>query len=193
MSIDNLELVQIIKKAQEGEKKELETILKMYKPLIVKSVMRIYIYGYETEDLIQIGNIALINAVNKYDCGRNIPFTSYAKRAIQNSFNEELRKVIGKKDSEKFIYSLNSLNKYGIEVIEALESEENVEETAILKEEIALLNVALNKLSSEEKEILDWFYFRQRTLKEYAELKGLNRTTVVKRKTRAIEKLRKFF
>ncbi|MBI6872719.1 sigma-70 family RNA polymerase sigma factor [Clostridium aciditolerans] len=165
----------------------------MYKPLIAKSAMRIYIYGYQAEDLIQIGGIALINAVNKYDCDKNIPFTSYAKKAIQNSFNKELRKVIGKKDNEKFSYSLNSLNKYGVEVIEALESEENVEETAILKEEIALLKVALNSLSPDEKEILDWFYFRQRTLKEYAEVKGLNRTTVVKRKTRAIEKLRKFF
>lgn len=165
----------------------------MYKPLIAKNAMRIYIYGYEVEDLIQIENIALINAVNKYDCDKNIPFTSYAKRAIQNFLNDELRKFIGKKDNEKFSCSLNSLNKHGTEIIEALESEENVEDAVVLKEEIAMLRVALNKLSSEEKEILDWFYFRQRTLKEYAELKGLKRTAVVKRKTRAIEKLRKFF
>lgn len=155
--------------------------------------MRIYIYGYEVEDLIQIGSIALINAVNKYDCDKNIPFTSYAKRAIQNSLNKELRKFVGKKDNEKFSCSLNSSNNHGIEIIEALVSEKNVEGTAILKEEIALLKVALNKLSSREKEIIDWFYFRQRTLKEYADLKGLKRTTVVKRKTRALEKLRKYF
>jgi RNA polymerase sporulation-specific sigma factor len=165
----------------------------MYKPLIIKNAVRIYIKEQEVEDLVQIGAIALINAVHKYDCSKNVPFVSYAKTAIQNSFNGELRKVISKKDNEKFSCSLNSLTKEGIEIIEYLVSEENVEEAAILKEEISILGTALDMLSPKEKEIIYWFYFKQRTIKEYAELNGLNRTTVVKRKTRALEKLRKYF
>lgn len=165
----------------------------MYKPLIIKNAVRIYIKEHQLEDLVQIGNIALINAVYKYDCSKNVPFLSYAKTAIQNSFNGELRKVISKKNNEKFSCSLNSLTKDGIEIIEYLVSDENVEEAAILKEEITILRATLNMLSTKEREIIDWVYFKQRTIKEYAELKGLNRTTVVKRKTRAIEKLRKFF
>jgi len=164
----------------------------MYKPCIIKRANQIYINGYEIEDLVQIGALALINAVNKYQLGKKNAFTTYAVTVIKNAFNQELRKVLNKKD-EKFKCSLNSLNKDGIEIIEVLVSEENVEEETIYREKIAILTEALEKLSEDEREIIKWFYFDSKPLKEYALAKGIAFNTAVKRKQRALLKLKNYF
>lgn len=171
----------------------MEEIIKMYRPFIVKKARQIYINGYELRDLIQIGVLALIKAVKKYQLGRKFAFTTYAGTAINNAFNQELRKVIDKKLDEKFKCSLNSLNKDGIEFIEILVSEENVEEDAIYKEKIIILGKALKKLSEEEREIIQWFYLYDKPLKEYASSKDISSNTAAKRKERAINKLKNYF
>lgn len=94
----------------------------MYKPSIIKNARRIYISGYEVEDLIQIGALAVIKEVKKYELERKAAFTTYANTVIKNAFNEQLRKVLSKKLDENFKCSLNSLNKDGIEFIEILVS-----------------------------------------------------------------------
>lgn len=183
----------LIKNAQSDDKKALEELIKMYKPFIIKNAMQIYINGYEVEDLVQIGIMALIKAVNKYQLDRKIAFTTYAITVIKNAFNDELRKVISKKWDEKFKCSLNNANEDGIEFMEILASEEDVEEDLILKEKITILRKALDKLTEAEREIINWFYFENKPLKEYALKKGMNLNTVVKRKCRAVEKVRNYF
>lgn len=49
--------------------------------------------GYPTEDLVSIGSIGLIKAVNTFDVNKNIKFASYASRCIQNEILMHLRKV----------------------------------------------------------------------------------------------------
>ena len=176
-----------------GDKKALEELIKMYKPFIIKNAIQIYINGYEVEDLIQIGIMALIKAVNKYQLDRKVAFTTYAITVIKNAFNEELRKVISKKWDEKFKCSLNNVNGDGIEFMEMLVSDEDVEEDLILKEKISILRKSLDKLTEAEREIINWFYFENKPLKEYALKKGMNLNTVAKRKCRAVEKVRSYF
>jgi RNA polymerase sigma factor (sigma-70 family) len=167
--------------------------LHKYKALIAKNALQIYINGYDTGDLIQIANIALVNAVHKYDCSKSSPFMAYAKIAIKNSLYDELRKVLNKKNDEKFQFSLNRVNDEGIEFMESLVSDANVEDQILLKEEINILREAINTLSSDERELIDWYYFKQRSLKEYSDIKGVKNNVVIKRKSRIIEKLRKYF
>jgi RNA polymerase sigma factor, sigma-70 family len=165
----------------------------MYKPFIIKNATQIYINGYEVEDLIQIGVMALIKAVNKYQLDRKVAFTTYAITVIKNAFNEELRKVISKKWDEKFKCSLNNVNRDGIEFMEILASDEDVEEDFILKEKVTSLKKALEQLTESEREIIDWFYFKDKPLKEYGLKKGINFNTLAKRKCRALEKLKRYF
>lgn len=165
----------------------------MYKPFIIKNAVQIYINGYEVEDLIQIGTMALIKAVNKYQLDRKIAFTTYAVTVIKNAFNEELRKVISKKWDEKFKCSLNSVNKDGMEFMEILASDEDIEEDIIFKEKITILKKALEQLTESEREIIHWFYFKDKPLKEYGIKKGINLNTLAKRKSRALDKLKKYF
>ncbi|MBV7275710.1 sigma-70 family RNA polymerase sigma factor [Clostridium sp. PL3] len=193
IKINKLDLIETIKEAQAGNSRALEYILNKCKPLIMKSSLEIYIDGYETQDLAQIASIALIKAVNKYDCSRSPGFIAYAKKIIKNALNDELRRFLNKRNDKKFKCSLNKLNEDGIELLEILASDVNLEAEIILKEEIIILRKALFTLNPKELEIVDWFYFKQRSLKEYSEIKGLKKATAIKRKIRAIEKLKKYF
>lgn len=164
----------------------------MYKPYIIKKARQIYINGYEQEDMIQIAALALVKAVKKYQLGRKAAFTSYAITVIKNALNEELRKVTSKKLDEAFKCSLNSLNNEGVELIEILVSEENVEEDIVFREDVTALTKALEKLSEGEREIIKWFYFDNKPLKEYAKEKGITCNTAAKKKCRVIEKLKNY-
>ncbi|MCH5139063.1 sigma-70 family RNA polymerase sigma factor [Clostridiaceae bacterium UIB06] len=191
--IDEINLHNLIRDSQEGDKKALEELIKMYKPFIIKNAVQIYINGYEVEDLVQIGMMALIKAVNKYELDRRGAFTTYAVTAIKNAFNKELRKVISKKWDEKFKCSLNKVNGDGIELMEILASNEDIEEDFILKEKIIVLRKALGLLTEDERELIDWFYFKDRPLKEYGLKKGINPNTLAQRKCRALDKLKRYF
>lgn len=131
--------------------------------------------------------------MNKYQLDRKGAFTTYAITVIKNAFNEELRKVISKKWDEKFKCSLNNVNRDGIAFIEILASDEDVEEDFILKEKVTILKKALEQLTESEREIIDWFYFKDKPLKEYGLKKGINLNTLAKRKCRALEKLKRYF
>lgn len=63
-----LQLLDLVKKAQDGDKLSLKAIIKNFEGFMYKTASSIYINGYEIEDLIQIEAIALINAVFKYNC-----------------------------------------------------------------------------------------------------------------------------
>lgn len=191
--IDGVNIESLIISAQTGDKKAMEELIKMYKPFIIKNARQIYINGYEVEDLIQIGIMGLIKAVYKYQPERKAAFTGFAITIIRNTFNLELRKIINKKWDEKFKCSLNSLTSDGIEFMEMLVSDESVEEDVILKGEIDVLRESLSKLSEDEREIINWFYFEDKLLKEYALEKGISINCAAKRKLRALEKLRKYF
>jgi RNA polymerase sigma factor (sigma-70 family) len=185
--------VELIKNAQNGDKKALEELIKMYKPFVIKNAAQIYINGYEVEDLVQIGVMALVKAVNKYELDRKVAFTTYAVTAIKNTFNEELRKVISKKWDEKFKCSLNNVNRDGIELMESLASEEDIGEDFILKEKITVLRKAVEQLTEDERELIDWFYFQDKSLKEYGLKKGINPNILAQRKIRVLYKLKRYF
>lgn len=183
----------LILKAQNNDKNALEEIVKIYKPYIIKIARSIYINGYETEDLIQIGVIALIKAVKRFQLERGAVFTAFAVTVIKNAFNEELRKIIGKRWDKKFKCSLNNVTEEGKEFIEMLASEEDIEEEVVLKEQIILLRKVMSKLPEKDREIIQWFYFENRSLKEYSELKGISANLAAQRKGRAMEKLKRYF
>ena len=56
-------------------------------PLVLAMAKRTRITGIDLTDLISEGNLALLRAVNKFDCGRGYKFSTYACRAILKSFS----------------------------------------------------------------------------------------------------------
>ncbi|WPC43353.1 sigma-70 family RNA polymerase sigma factor [Clostridium sp. JS66] len=184
-----LQLLDLVKKAQNGDEASLQAILKNFEGFMYKTASSIYINGYEIEDLIQIEAIALINAVFKYNCGYKNAFTTYAATAIKNAAFNELRSYLNKKNGEKFEFSLNNTIDEDTEFMDMLLSDDNVEEDILLKEEVKTLRKALKSLPDNFREIICWHYFKEKSLKEYAEFKNIKYSAAKKRHERALEKL----
>lgn len=72
-----------------------DILLHKYKPLIYKMVKDYVKYfkkfGYELEDLMQLGYITLYNASSKYDIYNETMFYTYFKKALTNSIINQIR------------------------------------------------------------------------------------------------------
>ncbi|WP_423189160.1 sigma-70 family RNA polymerase sigma factor [Alkalibacterium sp. f15] len=76
------------------EKQRNETVIQ-YMPLIHKVVhgLKINNKDYEHEDLVNIGVIGLMKAIEKYDVSLNVPFINYAYMRIKGAIIDEIRKT----------------------------------------------------------------------------------------------------
>lgn len=103
-----------------------------YIPLVNKIVSRIEINdnALDYEDLVSVGIIGLMDAIDKFDSSKNVPFEAYATIRIRGAIIDELRKS-GKVSRDR-IYKLNEY----YEVKEKLEQElkRTPEEQEIIKE-----------------------------------------------------------
>ena len=64
--------------------------------------------GVNIEDLISIGTIGLIKAVNTFNPDKNIKLATYASRCIENEILMHLRKIAGQKGEVSFDEPLNT-------------------------------------------------------------------------------------
>ena len=179
-------LIEKIVLAKSGDKEAMGEIVGKFTPFVIKTAKSIYIKSWDIEDLIQIGQVSIIKAVNMFDTDKSNGFTSYVTNAIMRNFYTLIRDNV-KKTS---YCSLNSSNEEGSELIDIIASDEDIEEDFIKEEEKRRLTKALNKLLEQEKEIIYWFYFENRTLQDYVNFKGIAYRTAVDRKKRALIKLR---
>jgi len=182
-----MDLDELIIKAQKGDDFAVEEILKRFKPYIIKLSKTIYINGHDMEDLIQIGYVTLIKAIKSYDVTKTNKFIPYATCSIKNNYYCEIRQK-SKCNGET---SLNLEIGDGIQIIDNILSEENIEASYIIKEDVSALNSALSKLSAKDKEILNYVFFNNGKLVDYAKAKNIKYITSVKRKNSALERLKK--
>lgn len=85
------ETFDLIRLSQDGDKKAKEQLIKMHSGLIWNVVRRFMGRGYETEDLYQIGAIGLIRAIDKFDFGYDVKFSTYAVPLITGEIKRFLR------------------------------------------------------------------------------------------------------
>ena len=72
------EITNEIKKAQIGNKDAMADLVQNNQGLIWSIVKRFTNRGYEAEDLFQIGSIGLLKAIDKFDLGYDVKFSTYA-------------------------------------------------------------------------------------------------------------------
>lgn len=109
-----------------------------------------------TEDLISIGTIGLIKAVESFDNSKNIKLATYATRCIENEILMYLRKTSKQKQEVSLFEPLNT-DSEGNElcISDVLSSEADEVSVNIDKEdEVSNLTSALDSLSKKEKEIM---------------------------------------
>ena len=160
---------ELILKAKEGNKKALEEIIIKFQPLINKTAISFYIYGYEDEDIKQIATMAIIKAIYKFDVSFSNSFPSYAKEAIRNSIYKEI-------DKATKIYYKNKESKEiatYIDIKDIIDENINIQEDYIKKEGKTTLEKAISLLKEEERSLLKALYIERITLKKYSEENNL--------------------
>jgi len=148
------------------------------------------------EDLISIGTIGLIKAVNTFRPEKNIKLATYASRCIENEILMHLRKRSQMKNEISIDDPLN-IDWDGNELLlsDVLGSESDMVSVGIEQEiEDQILLKAVEKLPFREKNIMEMRYGlngkKEHTQKEAADVLGISQSYISRLEKRIIDKLR---
>jgi RNA polymerase sporulation-specific sigma factor len=148
------------------------------------------------EDLVSIGTIGLIKAVNTFDPSKRIKLATYASRCIENEILMHLRKTNRIRSEVSFDEPLN-VDWDGNELLlsDVYGTDDDLIYQAIEEEvDRALLSEALAALTGREKRIMELrFGFTggsEKTQKEVADLLGISQSYISRLEKRILIKLR---
>lgn len=154
--------------------------------------------GVGVEDLISIGTIGLIKAINTFKADKNIKLATYASRCIENEILMHLRRNSRIKTEVSIDEPLN-VDWDGNELLlsDILGTEEDLVYKDIEDEvDLNLLEQAMNILSDRERTIIELRYGighddEEMTQKEVADLLGISQSYISRLEKKIIRRLRK--
>lgn len=153
--------------------------------------------GINVEDLISIGTIGLIKAINTFNTDKNIKLATYASRCIENEILMYLRKNQNSKTEISIDEPLN-VDWDGNELLlsDVLGTDNDVTYQSIEKEvDIKLLSIAMEKLSKREQDIMRMRFglsgSKEKTQKEVADFMGISQSYISRLEKRIIKRLKK--
>ena len=153
--------------------------------------------GVTVEDLISIGTIGLIKAVNTFDASKKIKLATYASRCIENEILMFLRRTSKHKMEVSIDEPLN-VDWDGNELLlsDILGTEPDIVNKNIEAEtEKELLRSALSKLNERDREIMQLRFGLEgnieQTQKEVADRLGISQSYISRLEKRIIKRLRK--
>ena len=151
--------------------------------------------GEDPDDLISIGTIGLIKAINTFNRGKNTRLATYAARCIENEILMHLRATKRSK-SEVFIYDPIGADKEGNEIslIDVLGTDaDTVSESVEQEAEHQNLREKIELLTRREKKVLELRYGLysglRKTQREISRMLGISRSYVSRIEKRALSKL----
>ncbi len=177
------------------------------KALLIEHNLRLVVYiakkfdntGVGVEDLISIGTIGLIKAINSFNPGKNIKLATYASRCIENEILMYLRRN-NKTRMEVSIDEPLNVDWDGNELLlsDILGTDED-DVSKGMEDEVdrMLLKKALLKLSERERTIIMLRYGlgtkdgQERTQKEVADLLGISQSYISRLEKKIIHRLKK--
>jgi RNA polymerase sporulation-specific sigma factor len=175
------------------------------KMILIERNLRLVVYiakkfesaGVNVEDLISIGTIGLIKAVNTFNPEKNIKLATYASRCIENEILMYLRRNSRNRAEVSFDEPLN-VDWDGNELLlsDILGTESDLVYNHI-EEEVNrnLLGYALKKLSCREKKIMEMRFGlvsgREMTQKEVADEMGISQSYISRLEKKIIIRLQK--
>lgn len=152
--------------------------------------------GTDLEDLVSIGTIGLIKAVNTYRLDKNIKLATYASRCIDNEILMYLRKTKRKKGEVSFEDSL-SYDSDGNELhLEDVLGTDKDVVTKGLDDELDknMMLDEIERLSPRDKEIIELRYGlnnkKEMTQKDVANLLGISQSYISRIEKKVIKKLK---
>lgn len=187
----------LIGRLSEGEEAVKSQLIERNLRLVVYIARRFENTGINIEDLISIGTIGLIKAINTYQPAKNIKLATYASRCIENEILMYLRKTSSLKSEVSFDEPLNTdwdgnelllsdiLGTEGDTVMRPIEADVDRK----------LLMDAMEKLNPRERQIITMRFgldgLPDRTQKEVADLLGISQSYISRLEKRIISRLKR--
>ena len=175
------------------------------KQLLIEHNLRLVVYiarrfentGVNLEDLISIGTIGLIKAVNTFRPDRNIKLATYSSRCIENEILMHIRKIANQKTEVSLDEPINTdwdgnelllsdvLGTDGDTVLRPIEDDVDRH----------LLTTAVSRLSEREREIITLRFGlggrQEKTQKEVADIMGISQSYISRLEKRIMLRLRR--
>ena len=191
------EEARLIARLAEGDLSVKTTLIEHNLRLVVYIARKFENTGIYVEDLISIGTIGLIKAINTFKPDKNIKLATYASRCIENEILMYLRKNSNMRSEISIDEPLNvdwDGNELLLSDILGTDSDvicKNIEDEV----DKALLADALSKLTSREQQIMKMRFGlgkeKEKTQKEVADILGISQSYISRLEKRIIGRLKK--
>jgi RNA polymerase sporulation-specific sigma factor len=191
------EELKVIESIRNGKEQEKEKLIVHNLRLVVYIAKRFETTGANIEDLISIGTIGLIKAVNTFNPDKNIKLATYASRCIENEILMFLRKSSQLKNEISIDEPLNT-DWDGNELLlcDVLGSDPDIINRDIENElECNQLLKAVSNLNEREALIMELRYGlngkKEHTQKEVADYLGISQSYISRLEKKIIKRLKK--
>lgn len=154
---------------------------------------------FNIEDLISIGTIGLMKAINSFNVDKNIKLATYASRCIENEILMYLRKTQKQKTEISIDEPINTDSEGNdLALSDILGSEnDNIFKQVEDNDNKKVIDMAIKSLDSREKVIMELRYGfdgkNELTQKEVADKLGISQSYISRIEKKVIERLKKQF
>ena len=196
--LDEKEEAKYLELLKSGDKNAKGVLIERNLRLVAHIVKKYQIPNKDIDELISIGTVGLIKAIDSFDASKGTRLATYASRCIENEILMLFRSN-KKQKGETFLHDPIGVDKEGNEIslIDVLSSDkdsvvEKVESNIQIRALYAKINTAL---SEREGEIIRMRYGLVdgmcKTQREIASLLGISRSYVSRIEKKALKKLKK--
>ena len=189
-----------LERYQEGDQEARATLIERNMRLVAHVAKKYQNTDYDMEDLLSVGTIGLIKAVNTFHTDRGSRLATYAATCVENEILMLLR-ANKKYSKEVSLFEPIGVDKDGetVSLVDVIEMEnKEALETIILSQDIKELYDAFDHcLRDTEKKVIGMRYGlyggKEHTQREIADMLGISRSYVSRIEKKSIEKLRMEF
>ena len=195
--LDREEEAKAISAMGSGDEQAKSTLIEHNLRLVVYIARRFESTGINLEDLISIGTIGLIKAINTFRPEKNIKLATYASRCIENEILMYLRKIASHRSDVSLDEPINTdWDGNELKLGDVLGTEPDAVSRPLEDDvDLGLLREALEQLPDKEKTIVTLRYGigggREKTQKEVADLLGISQSYISRLEKRIILRLRR--
>ena len=190
---------ELIAKMKKGDKKAKDKLVEHNLRLVAHIIKKYYSANTENDELISVGTVGLIKAINSFENNKGTRLATYASRCIENEILMYFRSQRKSALDVSFDEPIETDNEGNpLTLIDIIAQEDTVLEDICLKNNLKKLVGFVNEMDDlREKEIIILRYGLRgetpMTQNEIAKMYGISRSYVSRIETKALKKLKKRF